>query len=257
MAQFYTPPLIARSPDADSINQITKIVLASGEQVAFTDWTDRPLYSTADLLSGFTDERIALFSYAEGERVAHTGNIATPRSATLEDTNISNASEMDATQEFLCYSIQNEVFQVAGTSAGITSEIARPGAPMPRAGVLALMHWRLTLGLRVSQKFFPQAGYGWFLAGFGPVVTSTLATSTLAVNGQPGHHARFDQSVPIHIGGTEKYEVWLQNEGTGATVAPATGDGSVNFPDDNGVADPTCYVISRTYMRGLHKRPMG
>jgi len=254
MAQFYTPPLIARSPDADSINQITNIVLANGEQVAFTDWTDRYLYSTADLLSGFTDERIAIFSYAAGERVAHTSNIAAPRSATIEDTNISNASEMDSTQEFLCYSIQNEVFQVVGDSTGITSEISRPGSPMPRAGVLALMHWRLIMGLRVSQKFFPQAGYGAFLAAFGPVVQSTLTQATLAVNGQPGNHARFDQSVPIHIGGTEKYEVWIENQGQGAIVP---GDGSVVFPDDDGVADPTAYVISRTYMRGLHKRPMG
>ena len=182
--------------------------------------------------------------------VSHTKNITTARTATQNDTNISNAAEMDATQEFLCYSIQNEVFQVVGTATGITSEISRPGSPLPRAGVLDMMHMRLVLALRVSQKDFPVAGYGWFLAGFGPVVQSTLTQATLAVNGQPGHHARFDQSVPIHIGGTEKYNIELRNYST-------TANGAVNFPDDNGVLDTTAYVLSRTYMRGLHKRPMG
>jgi hypothetical protein len=85
------------------------------------------------------------------------------------------------------------------------------------------------------------------------VVQSTLTESTLAVNGQPGHHARFDQSVPIHIGGTEKYGVELRNYNQGSV----TQGGAVDFPNDAGAADATCYVISRTYMRCLHKRPMG
>jgi len=256
MAQFYTPPLISASPaNKNQINQIAHITLANGETVAFTDWTDRVLYSTADLLSGFSDQKIALFGYSDGEDVAHSKNITTTRSATQQETNISNASEMDATQEFLCYSIQNEVYQTIGSAAGMStssnvSYIARAGAPMPRASVLALMHMRLVFALRVSQKDFPVAGYGWFVAGFGPVVQSTLTNTTLAVNGQPGHHARFDQSVPIHIGGTEKYGAELRNLGT----APS---GTVTFTDDAGAADLTAYIIARTNLRGLHKRPMG
>ena len=41
-----------------AINQITKIRLPSGQEVALTDWSSRPIYSTADFLSGFTDEEV-------------------------------------------------------------------------------------------------------------------------------------------------------------------------------------------------------
>jgi hypothetical protein len=249
MAQFYTPPLISAS-QKNQINQITKIQLTNGETVAFTDWTDRMLYSTADLLSGFTDQKVSLFSYSDGEDVSHTKNITTARTATQEDTNISNAAEMDATQEFLCYSIQIEVYQTEGTADGITSYIGRPGAPMPNAGIMSLLHARIIFALRVSQKDFPVASLGWFVAGFGPVIGHTYTDQSLAVNGQPGHHARFDQSVPIHIGGTEKYHGELRNLGTEPS-------GVIDFPDDDGVADATAYVLVRANMRGLHKRPMG
>ena len=177
-------------------------------------------------------------------------SIGTARNATQEDTNISNAAEMDATQEFLCYSIQIEVYQTEGTADGITSYIGRPGAPMPNAGIMSLLHARIIFALRVSQKDFPVASLGWFVAGFGPVVGHTYTDQSLAVNGQPGHHARFDQSVPIHIGGTEKYQCELRNLGTDPS-------GVIDFPDDDGVADAEAYVLVRANMRGLHKRPMG
>lgn len=251
MAQFLPPPVIAAT-QKNQINQITKIQLANGTEVAFTDWTDRFIYSTGDLLSGFTDQRISLFSYSTGETVAHSKNITTgTRTATINDTNLSNAAEMDATEEALVYSLQTEVYQmVGGATTGITSQISRPGMPMPNAGTLALLSARLIMAMRVSQKYFPVASIGAFVAGFGPVVASTLTQQTLATNGQAGHDHRFDMSVPIHIGGTEKFSVDLLNEMTQPS-------GAISFPDDNGVADTTSWVQVRCNMRALHKRPMG
>lgn len=251
MAQFYVPPVVAAT-QKNQINQITKIQLQDGTTVAFTDWTDRFIYSLADLLSGFTDQRVSLFSYSTGETVAHSKNITTgTRTATKNDTNLSNAAEMDATEEALVYSLQTEVYQMVGTgTGGISSQISRPGMPNPNAGTLALLGARLIMALRVSQKNFPEASLLAFSAGFGPQIASTLTQSTLATNGQPGHDHRFDMSVPIHIGGTEKFSVDLINEATEPS-------GAISFPDDNGVADTTSWVQVRVNMRCLHKRPMG
>lgn len=249
---FVTTMASAKAP-TDTLNQITKLVLSDGTEVAFTDWTDRMIYSTGDMLSGFTDQELRLFNYSDGDPVQATSNITTKRTATEQDTNLASAGEMDATEEFLVYSIQNEVYEFVGGASGITSEGTRPGAPMPTASVVALMHWRLTMALEVSQKFFPHASFGYFLAGFGPNVASTLTQATLATNGQPGQHARFDQSVPIHIAGTEKFNVVIQNVGAGV----AGGTGAVNFTDDSGVVQATIYVTTRVNLRGLHKRPMG
>jgi hypothetical protein len=256
--QIFVPPFVTTAggsgkAPSDQINQITKLVLQDGREVAFTDWTDRMLYSTADLLSGWSDQEIRLFVYSDGDPVQASSNITTKRTATEMDTNLASAGEMDATEEFLCYSIQNELYQVVGTADGITSEISRPGSPMPNAGVMAVMHMRCTVALEVSQKFFPHASFGYFVAGFGPNVVSTATQTSLATNGQPGQHARFDQSVPIHIQGCEKFALVLQNQGVGA-LSP--GDGSVRYPDDDGVFDETAYCIYRGNLRGLHKRPM-
>jgi hypothetical protein len=250
MAQFHIPPKVAAT-QKNQINQITKIQLQDGTTIAFTDWTDRFIYSTADLLSGFSDQRISLFSYSTGEVVAHSKNITTgTRTATKNDTNLSNAAEMDSTEEALVYSLQTEIYQMVGTATGLTSQTSRPGMPMPNAGTVALLHARLIMALRISQKNFPEASIGAFNAGFGPVVSSTLTTATLATNGQAGHDHRWDTSVPLHIGGSEKFSVDLINE---ATIP----SGAITFPTDTGADDDASWVQVRCNLRCLHKRPMG
>mgnify|MGYP000603175695 CR=1 FL=1 len=39
-----------------AVNQIATMRLPNGKEVAFVDWSDKPLFSSADLRSGFTDE---------------------------------------------------------------------------------------------------------------------------------------------------------------------------------------------------------
>ena len=116
-----------------SINQITKIRLPSGQEVALTDWSDRPLFSTVDFLSGFTDEELRAFTYSSSENVTQSGNFAAAarRVATLRDTNVSQSSEMAATEEYLVYQIKVEMAQFTLAANQLTINTA--GDPIPNA----------------------------------------------------------------------------------------------------------------------------
>lgn len=242
------------------INQITKVRLPGGEEVAIVDWSHRVLYSSCDLLSGFTDVEIYTFTYVESDQVASSANIATPRLATLMDTNIAQPGQMDATEECLIYGISTELYQLTQTvSTGALNEFGANGRPMVPAATMAHLHRRLILELEVSQKAFYQASIGWFTAGFGPAVaigTPSVANNTTtyisdAVNGLPGHMARHNAQIPVHIGGTEKFKVILHNPTGAAVNIPGFGAGEGS---DNGdtVAN---YVIARFNFDCLHKRP--
>ena len=43
------------------LNQITQIRLPDGQIVALVDWTDKPLFGSCDLGSGYTNEIVDLF----------------------------------------------------------------------------------------------------------------------------------------------------------------------------------------------------
>jgi hypothetical protein len=232
-----------------SINQITKVRLADGTEVALTDWSSRPIYSTVDLLSGFIDEEIRAFSYIESEQVAASQNLITAggtRNATQTDTNIDSKGELAATEEYLVYAIQVEMHQFDFATPDFN--ITAPGLPCPTGPVVCQAQQRLVLELEVSEKAFPQAGLGWFSTGFGPQIVSTDAAvthRTYANNGRPTREAVYEQPIPVHLGGTEDYSVIIHNSGGGA----------VNFTDDAGVVQAAIALRMRIYLCGLHKRP--
>jgi hypothetical protein len=230
-----------------SINQITKIRLPSGQEVALTDWSDRPIYSTVDFLSGWTDEELRAFTYSSSESVTQSGNFAAAarRVATLQDTNISQSSEMASTEEYLVYQIKVELFQYYLAANLLT--INQAGLPVPIAPNVAHFNSRIIGELEVSDKAFPQAGIGWFLTGFGPEIAGipSAAARTYANQGSPQHDASYSMSLPVHIGGTEDYSFIFHNP-TGAAVG---------LVDDAAAADATAVLQARVYLCGLHKRP--
>lgn len=242
-----------------AINQITKVIFPNPaapdgiEEVALTDWSDRPLYSTADLFSGFTDEEIRLFSYNEGQNVVNTANMLAERASTLRDTNISSASEMDTTENFLLYAVALEVFEWDYSEQGSAGTFTIPnGGNMPTAPNQMVLHNRLICDMDVSGKSFPTAGFGWFAQGFGPTFGAVFGDAatlrTFANNGSPTAEARYMQSIPVHIGGTENYNLQLLNP-TGTAV---------NFVNEDGVTvDTTRLMQVRAYLVGLHRRPVG
>jgi len=238
-----------------AINQITKVIFPSStaeggvEEVALTDWSDRPLYSMCDLLSGFTDEEIRLFSYTRSQNVINSANIGIERQATLRDTNISTPSELDTTENYLVYAVALEVFQWTYTdSTGVFT--VPDGGNMATAPNMAVLHNRLIGELDVSEKPFPQAGFGWFVTGFGPTMGSSgpaagVALRTFSNNGHQTAEARYMQSIPVHIGGTEDYNFLLINPTAAA----------VNFVLENGQTSATILMQVRAYLVGLHRRP--
>ncbi len=238
------------------INQITQIRLPDGKMVAMVDWSARPLYSTVDILTGMNDEEIRAFNYAESDTVSSSANIpaAGRRVASLRDTNISGASEMDSTEEFLVYAIKVEVHQFHYDIGSASFLVDEPGLPVPSGPVLSLLQNRFVLELEVSEKAFPQAGLGWFTQGFGPTiaVSSTASTRTYANNGAQSHEAADQLPLPVHLGGTEDYAVILHNPPGGAAQG---GGGAITFPDEDGgdLADASAQI--RVYLCGLHKRP--
>jgi len=232
-----------------AINQIVKVRMPDGSEVALTDWEDRALYSTAYFLSGFTDAELRVFSYTQSGRVATTSNfpVAARPVASLNDTNISSAGEMDATEEMLVHSISAEMYQFVGDGDGLG--INQAGLPIPSAPILAVFFSRIIGELEVSEKAFQQYGMGWYSQGFGPVISATAAAParTYANNGQATHEAVHKQAIPVHIGGTEDYGFIFHNTG---------GAGVVGFTDDAGVDTEDTVLAVRVYLNGLHKRPM-
>lgn len=230
-----------------AINQITKVRLPDGQEVGLVEWSQRPLYSTVDIHSGVTSQEIYAFNYTEGETVTRAGGSSTyDRTATLKDTNIANPSSMDATEEFLCFGISVELFQFVADGSALDTDEA--GLPVPYVENIATLHNRIILELEVSEKAFPQAGLGFFPAGFGVHGWNTTPTGGSArsygVNGAPGAHALDDLQVPVHMGGTEDYNVILHN---------STGD-AITFRNTAGSSDDNAVIVARIYLRGLHKR---
>lgn len=231
----------------DTLNTITKVRLPDGTDVGIVDWQWKPLYSTVELLGGFTDLRLQAFNYGLGDGVTQSSNWAasTQKSATTRDTNVSGVAEMSSTEEMLVYAIGVEVYEYDYAAGVLQTDEA--GLPLVRAPILAMLHDRLILELEVSEKIYHQASLGWFPPGFGVASTSpAAATRTYAANSVLSREAIDRSPIPVHIGGTEKYTVSLVNPDGAA----------VTFYDDAGAADTTAAVRTRINLIGLYKRPV-
>ena len=239
---------------AGSINTITAMRLPNGKEIAFVDWSDRPLFSTADILSGATDERIPLFNYLVGDNVTGTQNFTVKRTASERDTNISTPGAMASTEEFLVYAIKPEVLALAtdaDTANGTDAETAEPRFFLdPVPAVYQLMNFMrfIYIDLRVSLKTMQQAPFGYFNVGFGP----SFAGPRNGIGGSPTQEAVRALGIPIHIGGQEKFEVALVNA-TGAAL-------DIGISDNDPLA-PTPVQTNRVFqvrilLDGLYKRPV-
>jgi hypothetical protein len=236
------------------INTITTMRLPDGQQVAFIDWSDRPLFSTCDILNGASDERIPLFNYVVGDAVSGTQNITTKRTASDRDTNISTPGAMASTEELMIYAIKPEVMALAvpmyegepvpdATRATETYNFD----PIPAAWQLAYFQRLMLLEVRVSQKTMQQVPFGYLNTGFGV----SFAGQSNGIQGWPSQSSVRALSVPIHIGGQEKYEVALVN--------PSGSDLNIGLSDNS--ATPSDEQTNRLFqvrvvLDGLYKRPV-
>lgn len=235
-------------------NTITTMRLPDGRSVSFVDWTDRPLFSTADILSGASDERIPLFNYIVGDSVSGTQNLNVKRTASERDTNISTPGSMASTEELLIYAIKPEVMALAvptyqGAVVPDATLAIETFAYDPIPASWQLMHlMRLCLiELRVSQKTMQQGPFGYFNVGFGPFNTP----GANAVGGLPSQEAIRALSIPVHIGGQEKYEVAVVNP-TGEALNIGLSDHTTDPSDEQ----PNRLFQVRIILDGLYKRPV-
>ena len=242
-------------------SQITQVRLPDGRNVAIVDWTDKPLFSTIDLLSGYTDQEIECFTYQVSDNVSSSSHITTRRVATERDTNVATPGGMASTEEILIYNIKVEPFELLAAEDGgdvipdaTQFDVNAPGLPVPQPQTLAVLNQFTLLRLEISQKIYAEAGVAYFNTGFGPFIAGArniagaVAGENLAFAnlGLPSAEAPRSFSIPHHIGGQEKYRVVLANP-TGLTV---------NFRDSAGeVADRTALSL-RVLLEGLYKRPV-
>lgn len=243
-----------------ALNQITKFRLPGTDvEVALVDWTHRPLFSTADFQTGFTQQTTILFNYVVGDSVPGSSPAASPtfRTASLNDTNISTPGTMSSTEEMLVYSVRVEMFDLDMTDTSgdfTTADEKLEMEPVMRPQVLGVLHRSLLLQLQISQKIYVEAGIGWFIPGFGPMATMTTRSlagtgTALATNGLPGHNSAQSFAIPHHIGGQEKYAVIINNP-SGAAIDFALSEATPP------VDDQSREVRMRVYLDGLYKRPV-
>ncbi len=240
------------------INQITRMRLPDGSEVAFVDWGDIPLISTAWILHGFTDSEINFFTYLVGETVSATSNCAGIPTATEFDTNIATAGAMAGTEEMLVYSIKPEyTAYIGGGNSDDEVDTASPaltGMPVPNTPSLAILQQSLLLRLEVSQKVYVEAGLGYFNTGFGVFgslagAPANNALASYATAGLPSQEAVRSFAMPTYIGGTEKYRVYLAYFGAAG----------LQFGRDEAAAPAsiTGYLMRvRMHLEGLYKRPV-
>lgn len=245
------------------IDTITTLRLPDGQQVAFEDWSDKPLYASVDLVHGFVRERIDYLGYTEGDAVPTASPGANvPREATERDTIMQAPGSNASTEERMVYAIKPEWIMTTADDPGndpidLNTAIERPGTGEPVANpvALAILGRYLLLTLEFSQKQFARSGVLYFNAGFGvhgagsTMAAAAVAGRTYATNGLPSQEAVRSYVVPQYAGGTEKMKMFLENP---------TGE-PVNFGNsENGAIDTNEFAVmtSRVYLEGLYKRPV-
>jgi hypothetical protein len=237
-------------------SQITQVRMPNGQTISIVDWTDKPLFSTMDLLSGYTDQNVECFTYTVSDNVSSSNNVTTRRVATEADTNVVTPGGMASTEEILIYNIKVEPYQLNDGSspvgdASLWSYLA-PGLPIPAPEPLAILGANTLLRLEISQKIYAEAGLTYFNTGFGIFTAGARGVGTAgaigayASLGLPSAEAPRSFSIPHHIGGQEKFRVVLVNP-TGAAV---------DFTNPSGAADPKIAIRLRVLLEGLYKRPV-
>jgi hypothetical protein len=243
-----------------ALNQIVKIRYADGSEVALVDWTDRPLYSTLEILDGTTTQEMNLFQYTVGDSVPAFAPVAVAgqRAANEADTNLAAPGSQASTEEFLCYAIRPEVFMLEVADAAhpdfsAPEDFVCEGSigPMPSIMMLAVMNLQLMLQLEISKKLYSQAGFGYFNFG-GGINAQVASTSAISFGnrGWPGQEAVRSFAIPAHLGGQEKFRVYLSNP-QGAPLHVGLLDICAN---ENNIND-AIFARVRVYLDGLSKRP--
>lgn len=247
------------------MNQITTLRLKTGEEVAFVDWTDQPLFSTIEVLHGTTTQEMNFFQYTVGDQVPGFAPVApTTRVATEMDTNLASAGGMASTEEFLVFAIRPEVYRRT-VSSDSAPDFSAPVAlannsnePAATALMLSVLNHRCMLGLEISDKVYAYAGFGYFNGGMGPVGSGVpggaLTGAVMSTPGVPSQEAVRAFSIPQHIGGQEKFRVFLQHldDGTGNGIEIGQEGAS---EDGAPTVVTTRFARIRLYLDGLHKRP--
>lgn len=261
---------ITDAPMSTESAQITQVRLPSGKTIALVDWTDKPLYSTVDLLSGFNDQVIQAFNYIVSDQVSASQNFSVRRTATDRDTNITSPGTLAATEELLVYNIKVEPSQFIiaedESNSDATKIVPGAGGPIIEAQLLSWLHYRLQLQLEVSQKLYADAGLGYYNQGFGTYFMGTTGTAdgqapqrTYGAQGFMSADAPRSFTVPVHIGGEENYRINLVNAGMGSSLSGGGIDltaGQVPFLDLAGEEIEGAVVQLRIYLEGLYKRPV-
>jgi hypothetical protein len=248
--------------------QIVTMRLADGRTVEFADWSDKPLYSTVQILHGSTQQEMAAFTYVQGDPVpgfAPPGFTVNPRTANERDTNMAVPSGLSSEEEFLVFAIKPEVFAERNDATNQGNSIADFQTPealcgvqgaltnsvLPSPGMLGVLGLRTILYLEISEKRFPQAGFNYFNTGFGPMAAASQATAGIATQGMPTQDAVRTLVIPSHIGGTEKFRVMLFNpDGVGLEV----GYDADNSVDGELSCDTRRIADVRFYLDGLYRR---
>lgn len=230
------------------LNTITKVRLADGTEVGIVDWGYRDLYSVLDTLSGWSDQELRAFTYADGDEIAGSSNRTVKEIANLRHTNITSASVMDAMEEMLVFAIQTELYYMREDTEDAQIVADEAGMPLPLAQHVAQLHERCILELEVAQKAYFQASLGKFPAGFGVSgFGGGNATAVYGGNGAPSFESVDMSPVPVHIGGIENYAVLLHNPDGGA----------ITYLDAAGEEDADGVIRLRFNLHGLHKRATG
>ena len=250
------------------LNQITKMRLPDGREVAFVDWTDKPIFSTIEILHGTTTQEMNWFQYVQGDSVPAFAPVAVAgqRSANEWDTNLAAPGSMASTEEMLVYAVRPEVYRRQVEDAN-SPDFAAPanldghiGEPMPTSSMLAVLSLRCLLSLEISKKVFAQASFGYFNAGMGVVTSAQGSTGVpqLGLQGQAQQTAVRAFTIPQHIGGQEKFRVFLTN------VDDGTNDGGVGLElgllpegdDSEGDSNTAVFARIKINLDGLYKRPV-
>ncbi len=247
------------------LNTITTIRMPDGEQVAFVDWSDKPVYSTCELIHGFTRQELDIYGYVLGDPIptaAPTGATATARTSNERDTNLEAPASMASTEERMIYAIKPEIFAMTvddpqGTVFNMDTVESRPetGEPIPNPVYLGELNRALLLTLEISQKRYMRAGLGFFNTGFGvngagsTMGSAVAAGRSYATPGLPSQEAVRSYVVPQYMGGQEKFRVFITNA-SGTPVNFGNSENGAVATNENAV----CRM--RVYLEGLYKRPV-
>ena len=249
------------------LNQITKMRLPDGREVAFVDWTDKPLFSTIEILNGTTTQEMNWFQYVQGDSVPAFSPvpITSQRTANDWDTNLAAPGSMASTEEMLVYAIRPEVYRRRVQDAE-APDFAQPDAldgfllaePMATSTMLAVLSMRTLLSLEISKKVYAQASFGYFNTGFGVVAQGQTATVQTGLQGQAQQVAVRAFTIPQHMGGQEKFRVFMTNVDDGTVGAPGLEVGLTppGASDDPGWDPSVVFARIKINLDGLYKRPV-